>query len=116
MDKQVFKILLFLGLWVLNSLGCGAFASTPEVVQGEEGSGYEIRQIPGPGAAYLDQINIFEVEPAPQKEFPLLLFPFPADTFVLPEKKNPDSRLYDFFLRDQKHDLKQQIFPFHFFW
>lgn len=116
MAKIGFKISLCLAFWLFSVQIHPGFASISEAVQVEEDSGSEVKQSPGPGLAYIDQRNSLRIEPGPQKEYPLFFSAFLAASSGSLEARQENSALYGLFLRDVRHSLTIQIFPFHFFW
>ena len=114
--KTGFQILAVLALWIFSIQGQYAFASLPEAVQIKADAGSELKETPGHGHAYLDQRNTLRVEPGPQKEFSDFLSTFPANNLRSPEDREAEKGTCNVYLRDVRHCLSCQIFPFHFFW
>lgn len=114
MGKFGSRFFVLLGLWVLFAQGTEAFASLPGTVQADEDN--ELQQAPSAGDAYFDQIEILEVQPAPQKEYPDILARGSSETSAMLQDRRKKAIRLCLHLRDHRNDLRQQIFPFHFHW
>ena len=113
--KIGFKIIISLVLWLITAQGQLVYALSPEAVQLEEDSGFELKQSTGAGFAYIDQRNTLNIEPGPQKEFPFFSA-YSSTSSGFSEGNREQLEFYDSFLRDVRRSLSIQIFPFHFFW
>ena len=109
------KLILFLFLSLFSAQGIAVFAFPSEVPQFDEQTDNQVKEVPVPGTAHFDETHILKIEPAPEKELPVVFSLLSENSSGLQRKKGISS-LYNYFLRDQKKDLKNLIFPFHAFW
>ena len=102
-------------LCILGIQSVGAFSPAPETSFEDWDAGLEFRGKSGL-KLFFHQVDIFNIEPAPQNKNLPVPYPLSAAIYLFPDREMAKISSGEYAVRDQKYGLTILVFPFHFFW